>query len=481
MWAKILKNALAVLTSNILLLASSLGLYAAIGRVQGPEGLGEFSFVLAFIGLFAFLPDFGLNLYLIREVAKNRDLVQSYLNKAITLVLLLSPLSYFVIYIISSQLDVDPDVKASIYLAGVYLIIGALLNLMRASFHAYERMEYETIIVLVERLGTFFSCLLLLWLGYGLIALICAHIVARLIALVLAVSGYSWKIGSFPRFSFDKEESISMLRHSMPFALNIMTTSIYVQADLILLSLWISDEASGYYRAATSLIVPLAVIAASLNSAMFPRITREFTISPKNSKRLLELSMRYLMTLGWPIALGIVVLAPAFIKLVYGADFEPSIRVLQVLAFIIPLRFINNTMGNGLTAVNRQKIRATIILTSAILNLLLNLILIPQFSYMGASFSTVATEMVITLALYLALSTSLGWLTFQKKLLRIIVCGLIMMAVTYLLRDTYLVIVIIVSALTYGLTLILFKALPQQEILKMRQATQDFLPIRFVK
>ena len=466
------------MASKILLLLTSLGLYTLIGRKLGPEGLGQFSFVLALIGLFTFLPDLGINLFLTREVSRQPKLVHEYLGRAFTIVLILAPLTFGTIVLAGYLLSDDQKIRQAISIAGVFLVLGAFSALFRAAFYAYERMEYDALIVVAERVLILVGCALILFYGGNVVGLISVHVLARLVALLIGGWIFSKKISRLPRLSFDRRKSWEMLRSSTPFALNVVTTTIYVQIDLVLLTLWVGAAASGYYKAATALIIPLAVIATSLNTALFPNMSRAYVNSRSQAKDLIEHSMRYLFMIGWPIALGTALLAPQIIFYIYGEEFQPTVLVLQILAFIIPLRFINNSMGTGLTAVNRQKTRAGLIMFSAVLNLALNVFLIKRYSYIGAGISTLITELVISAGLYITVFSFLGKFASGRMFFRIFLAGLIMAVVTYLLRDYNLFIAIGMSAGMYGIALLVLKALPEDDLNKVKRISQGIRSLR---
>lgn len=470
MLLKVLKNTFFVFLSQVLLLLSSLGVYAVVGRKLGPDGLGQFSFVLAYVGLFTFLPDLGINLFLIREITRNQSDVRSYLGNASTLVLILAPLTFGVIAVVNRFMSLERQILQSIYLAGTYLVLGALIALFRAAFHAFEHMELETYAVTIERLMTFVACLGALGTNSGLLGLIGAHVVARVCALLTSGVIFILRIAPLPRLSLDPKLSLKLLKRSLPFALNTLTTTIYIQVDLVLLRLWIGDEASGYYKAATSLIIPLAVVATAMNSAMFPSMARAFVSSSERLKSLVEASIRYLFILGWPLALGVALLAPRILALVYGGSFQASVMAIQILAIIIPMRFINNSMGNGLTAIDRQGLRAGIILASAVINIVLNIFMIPKWSYIGASISTLITEFFILVSLYIGITAHLGRLSYWQLIQRALVSGAVTAIVTYALRDANLILAVTASVFIYCVALLVFKAMPDDDLSRIKQA-----------
>jgi len=469
--SRIFKNSLFLALSRGLTLLASLGIYALIGRLLGADGLGQFSFILAYAGMFIFLSSLGLHLYVVREIARRRDQVELYLGNALALILLFSPIACGVMVLVAfAFLSLEPMVQVGIAIAGLYLVLGTLLVLFRAAFHSFERMELDTASTLAENVAIISLCAVVLLSGGGVIGLIVAYAVARLLALVITILLYIRSIGPLPLPTLHPSRSRAILIGALPFALNILTTTVYVQIDLLLLNLWQGDAASGYYKAATSLVIPLSIVATSVNRALFPDMARSFFSSLPRLTRTVESSIRYLFMLGWPMALGLALLAPQVIHLVYGSEFAPSVLCLRILAFIVPMRYINNTMGATLTATDRQGWRATMILLSALLNLLLNLFMIPAWSYVGASISTLLTEIFITIALYVTMRRHLSAVRLPGLIWRSLIGGLVMAAAIYWLQDASLLLVIPVGVLIYALALIGLKALPHEDMVRVKKA-----------
>lgn len=474
--SRILKNSLFLAIARMLNLLSGLGIYALIGRLLGANGLGQFSFILAYTGMFVFLSSLGIHLYITREIARRRDQVQLCFGNALALVLLLSPLVYSALLLVARAfLSVEPGVQIGIAIAGLYLVLGTLLLLFSAVFQAFEHMELHTASMFTESAAAILLCGVVLLAGGGVVGVIIAYVGARVLALGVSVLLFTQQIGPLPRLSLCLPLTRKAVRGSLPFALNILTTTVYVQVDLLLLNLWGGDTVSGYYRAATSLVIPLSIVAHAVNRALFPDMARSFISSLPRLNKAVESSIYYLFVLGWPMALGIALLASRIINLIYGIGFDSSVACLQILAFIVPMRYVNNTMGTALTATDRQGWRATVILLSAILNVTLNAFMIPAWSYLGASVSTVLTEIFILVTLYVTVRRRLPAVRPLDLIWRPLVSGLGMGCVVFWLREASLLLVVLVGVVTYVMALTGLKALPHEDLVHVKKTFLSFL------
>lgn len=110
------------------------------------ESLGRYAFILAFVAPFSFLTDLGVNLLIIGEGARDRVRLPLYVNNALGLSTVLSLLVLLPIFAGVWLFKRSSDMKFAVLIAGLYLWVGTYIQILRGSFHALERMEYETII-----------------------------------------------------------------------------------------------------------------------------------------------------------------------------------------------------------------------------------------------------------------------------------------------------------------------------------------------
>ena len=179
-----------------------------------------------------------------------------------------------------------------------------------------------------------------------------------------------------------------MIREAIPFGLSSAFARIYYYIDTIMISLVISNpnEAMGWYNAAYRMVLILAFIPVTFLGSIYPVMSNYYVTSDKYLGFMFERSFKYLMALAIPIGIGTTVLANELILLiVHGPDFAPSTIALQILIWSEVLIFINSAFGYLLNSINRQMIMAKQTMLAAALNIILNLVLIPKYSYVGAS------------------------------------------------------------------------------------------------
>jgi O-antigen/teichoic acid export membrane protein len=135
-----------------------------------------------------------------------------------------------------------------------------------------------------------------------------------------------------------------------------------------------------------------------------------------------------LLALGWPITVGIFLLTGAFRPIYQFPRSEPS---LQILALGVVFMFISNAFIAALNAIDRQVMFTWAALGSMIVNIILNIALIPRYGYLGASWATVLTEIALTVISYLMVARELGRVPVVRLSWRVVFAGLVMGVVIY--------------------------------------------------
>jgi len=161
---------------------------------------------------------------------------------------------------------------------------------------------------------------------------------------------------------------------------------------------------------------------------------------------------RLLAAVGMPVAIGCVVLAPEIIHLT-RVPFDQSIPALRILGASLLLIFVNNSFIFALGAMDKQLTFALLAGLSIVVNVTLNLVMIPRFGhadgYLAASWATLITEVFLFAAGYLALARYLGRMPWMRPAIPIVLSGAAVAAVAWVLRDHNVVVVVAVSAVLY--------------------------------
>ena len=191
--------------------------------------------------------------------------------------------------------------------------------------------------------------------------------------------------------------------------------------------------------------------------------------------RVLPVSEKFfkaLVILGWPITVGIFMLAPQF-DILLGM-YPQSGPALQILALAIVFMFADNTFAATLNAIDKQNVFAFVAMVGLVVNVGVNLVVIPRYGYLGASWAVVVTEAALVVVGWFVLRAQLGTIRVVSTSWKAIVAGVVMGAFIYVANphDSRLMLFVVVfaSAAIYVSALLALRVADSEELSLIRNA-----------
>lgn len=366
-----------------------------VARSLGPHGFGTFIAVWTVASMVSFFAPLGLDYRLIREL--NRGAHRSEIEHSLSLALLSSIALSAAVALGPMVVGAGHEVTVSLFAAAGFIVLSAPVLVLRGAFHAKERMELETFGLMIEGAVSLVAVMLLLAAGGGVPAAMAGLVIGRAANLASSVVFYRRLYGRL-RVRFSAVESKRMLAVSIPMGFSYMFHTVMLRFDVVMLAMMRSPEEVGIYSAATVIVMTIPLVATAFNTSLFPVLSRAQGSDDPELRKVFSATWRTLMVCGLVAAAGLTVLARPIVELFYGHGFSSSIWVVACLAWILPLRFVNNLSGVILNATDKQSGRTLAVGVAAGFNLIANLALIPFWGYQGAVVSTLVTEVVLTLA-----------------------------------------------------------------------------------
>ena len=439
-------------------------LFICIARKLGDEDFGKLSFAYSFAGICFIAADFGLSTILIRNVSRQKELTREYVGNILALKIVLSLICISIIGIFILFTDYPTDVIIILMIFGGVMFFKALVDFFCAVLNAHERMDIEALIKGANHAILFLSGTVVLTVGCGLSGLANVFLIVYLISSIIGfymVYVIIVEIRPCLNLSFWKQ----ILRESLPLALTVVFTVIYFKIDIVMLSLIRGDNSEiGWYAAAMRLIELVGVLPALIVSALFPIVSSLYKESIDSLRNVFKTSFRYLLAIALPIAVGTLLLSDRLIYIIYGKEYFKTIPALKILAIALIFIFVNYILMNILVAVDRQKTNAIMAGTCVLVNIALNLCLIPHHGYLGAGTATVVTEIVLFAFGLYYVAKYVCKVNVITMLVRPLVSVVIMGAfIVVVIAKLHLVLIIFLSALIYFSCLLLFRFLTKDD------------------
>jgi len=368
-----------------------------IARALGVIDFGKFSLAIAFSMIVFRFSDLGIGIMLKREVARNPSVAEKYLNNGISLRLISSAIAMMSVWVLVMVLGYPSDTAIAILLISFGTAATEISNLFISLFQGMEKMEYQAISTISASSAKFFLCTLAIILGYGIIAVCSLFMLSSILQMV--ISGVLTKKRFVrPGLLFDFDFWKKLIRESYPLAFALVFVMMYYRIDTVMLSMIKGEDAVGIYNAAYNILMGLAIIPSSFLPAVFPNLSRFFKESNVKLRKGFKKALMLMGLSGLTIAILGTIFAKDVISIIYGASYMESVLTLQILMWALLFLFMNNTVGITLNATNRQKANMFIVGTAVIVNIILNLLLVPVLTYEGAAIATLITEAYVLLS-----------------------------------------------------------------------------------
>jgi len=296
------------------------------------------------------------------------------------------------------------------------------------------------------------------------------------VCFVASILFFKFKITLRPKY--DRETFFFIGKIAIPFAFAAIFARVYSYIDSILLSKLAGDIAVGWYSIPYKITYAFQFIPIALAASIFPAMSSYFVSSKGLLARTFERAVYYLTIISVPIAFGVYAIADKLIHRIWGEAFEASIIPLQILIFSLIFLFANFPVGSLLNACNRQKRNTINIGIAMIVNVVLNLILIPRFTFIGTSIaSLISIFTLLVLGLYVTrqiITPNWGFLT--KTLFKTVVSAGIMLILLLALKESVSFILLIpIGIIVYFVILFLLRGFGQREYIRIYQAIRKKL------
>lgn len=391
---RIFKNSAATFGLRVLVRGLDMVFAFILYGALAPADIGRYDLaallVVQYLGTFT---DFGLGVLLTREVAREPEAARRLFGVTLTLRLLLvllaaAPLaalligSYGALAWLGVGEAITPSGQAAIWILLLTLIPSAFSGAVTAIYNANERMEVPAVVELITAILSFFARILVLILGLGILGLAWAAVA---VSIVTALIFFVLQVRSFfrPTLAWDGMAMLALVPLAFPLMLNNLLSAIFFRFDTIIIRAFgsgMGDTLVAQYLMAYKIIGIALVIPPAVTFAVFPLLARRAVNERAGLRDAQQRTLQLLLIVALPLAMGISVLSRDLVQFFSRNQFEafqPSIGVLAIMAWFLPLSFANGLLQYVLIAVNRQQMITRAFLIGAAFNLTMNLIFVP--------------------------------------------------------------------------------------------------------
>lgn len=432
-------------------------------RRLGDAGFGQYSIVLGFVGIASIFAELGLTHFSMREMARDRANIRKYLGNVIILRLLLAILGIFLITAVGKIFGYADNIILGIFIYTITFLFSAVLHPFLSLLTAESRFDYVTTINFLGRVLFMVISGLALLSGGSFIWLLVGGLLQLPFQIALAfilIRRMDWKL---LKIEISPRLWGQMIKSSLPFGINTLMLTIAFGIDTVILSKFEPDYVVGWYNVAYSLVFSINFLFRGFKEAIVPSLTRAFETDPDVVRLWFYRSVRVILMLSIPIAVGGAILAFPLIRFLYSEKFLPSAITLQILIWDVPFLMFSAFCGNISIIISEERSAAKIYTLNTVANVLLNLYAIPRYGLVGAAIVTVATDVIGAIQFYLLLSKKLDLPSMRKIGLKILMASGGMGLIVWWMRSMHVLWVIILGAFAYLILNLVLRVFDDEE------------------
>ncbi|MCD4686165.1 MAG: flippase, partial [Anaerolineae bacterium] len=326
---RIAKNSLAPIILNLFNRGIDFAFAFIMLRILGPSDAGIYYYAIVIFGWFDILTNFGLNTFLMREVARNRDEAGRYLFNSTALRLALSVLGVplLIAFLLIRQSTVDPALETQAIVAIVLLYVGLLpasiSTGLTALFYAFEKAEFPAAITTISTIVKVSLGLGTLLLGWGVVGLAGSAVITNLVTLAVL----AWLARPLvTKFVQPLERTLMrhMLGESWPLMITHLLATVFFKIDIVLMEAINGNAVVGQYSTAYKWLDALNIIPAFLTMALLPIMARQAHEDRAGLRRNYLLAIKLLVMVALPVAVVTTFIAEPLIRVLGGEEFLPA-------------------------------------------------------------------------------------------------------------------------------------------------------------
>lgn len=488
--SKLLRGSFLIMIGNLLFRVGGYIYRVLMTRLLGPEGYGLLGLTLPFQGIFQILSAGGLPPAIAKYVAQHRalnedEMVRQVLITSLKVMIFLGITFSFVMFFTAPWLanDVFHKPLAQYPLQAVALItpFSVIVGAFRGAFQGIYHMEYVVLTRAVEQVFMITLAVVFVMLGFYAAGAVMGTAMGFLASAISAIlifrrltSNYFPPIPPEKRLSFTQELGLvrTLLAFSIPVIITALSEMAIYDISVFVIGVFMATTSVGYYTAADPVARLPLVISLSVATAVLPAASEAFAL---NDHRLLETYMvqsyRIVTLLVLPMCVGIAVFSGPLLELLFGDQFVHGAGALSILVVgmsFYTLFMISSSIAQG---IGYPRLPMYVLVGGTIINLALNLLLVPLLGIEGGALATTMAAFIIMLVIL--------WETFRitdvkppaAAFMRITLASAVMGLSMLLLPQniTGLLLAVLISPPVYTTALILIGGVEKRDLRLLRR------------
>ena len=367
------------------------GIY--IARYLGPEKFGLLSYAIAIVAIFMSISRLGMESILVRELIIYSEERKEYLGTAHCLMFIASIISVALISSIISLFENDSQTKLYIFIISIGMIFQTFL-VIDYSFQSQVKAKYSSI---AKSIALSLGALIKIYLVYiqaDLILFVFSYALDQVLIFLFLVVIYVGKKQPNFLFVFNINIAKQLLKSIWPMVLSSLAIILYMRIDQVMIKNMLDSEQLGLYAAITRIYEAWVMVSVILCTSLLPAIVKSKGLLQKKYENRLSLLFSLVFWLSIAIAAITTLFSESIIRISFGVEYVQASLVFTIIMWSAVFAALGSVTFRYLIAESMEKKITIRTLVALVINILLNLVLIPVYGIEGAAVSTLICLLV---------------------------------------------------------------------------------------
>jgi len=461
---KIASNTLTQILGRIVVIALALVSTKFITNYLGPGGTGFYTTIITYLSFFIVIADFGLFSVAVREISKNQGAYRKILSN-VFLIRLISAITAGLLAVFIIFLTGYPaEIKYGVVIASLFLVFNLVSSVFDMLFQARLEMQKVALAEVISKIFALLSVILSVYLNLGFYFIVGTVSFAAILNFLIKWL-YSRKALSLT-FRHDSSLILNIVKMAAPLGVVFIVNNIYFKIDSLMLFYYKGAIDVGIYAVSYRVLETTLFAGSYLSSSLKPLLSVSVNKDQEKTNKALSHGFIFLLFMAVCISIVCVTFSREIILFLSNKEFVSGAKASVILGFAPIFIYLSGMMGEIMIARDMRK--SMILISSFILifNILLNMLLIPKYGFVGAAASTLVSEIILLTISWWAVRRSIEFDIDFIKITKLILTGIVISTAGYFLKRSGINFILNISLLLLGFAAFSYwiKAIPRETV-----------------
>lgn len=413
------KNIVSLMSVRVFDVLYTFLVMAILARYFGPSLYGDYAYIMAVVFIYLPFINFGIPPIMVRELSINPDRREEIFGAGLTFrgILALAAVLGTVAVLPFISLSHRLAVALVVCLLSELCLLG--IRICAEIFYTFEKMEFETFLSMINRVTGIILLLGVVYLNLGFLAVFFTFAAVNVISLCAALYIVNARFLK-PRLVWRWDLLWNWFKKALPIAISFVFLESFLRVDILILRIYRAPSEIAYFDVAYKIMYRILLVASILATVLSPAMARLAESQKERFRGFVEEALKLLLIVAIPITLGVHILGPHLMVPFFGEKFKPSEIAIATLSWCLFFSFFEPMLTAALVSMNKTWILPVTNGVILVVNLLLDLLLIPTHGYLGACYANIGAYslwFVISLVVFHRVSSGFSPVRVAGKVL----------------------------------------------------------------